>query len=414
MTAYRLFELNEFIRRVIALNLGTPLWVRAEIAQLHYSRGHCYLELVEKDGEESTIIAQASGVIWERQDRKLQKQLGLLYRDILQDGMEVLLQVQVDFHERYGLKLIIKDLDPAFTLGKLELQRRQTLKQLQQEGLLDKNKQRALRPVLQRLAVISSETAAGLADFQAQLQENPYGFDFVVHFFQAAMQGDRTEAELTKQLRQINRRYHEFDVVLILRGGGARLDLAAFDSYAIARAVAELPLPVLTGIGHETDETIVDRCAHLSLKTPTAVAGYLIRKNLQFENKLLNLGQELRELGHQRLEQHNREFLLLQQKLASASQQNLQVRNLELQFLEQQLPLIAKQSLHYARVQVQQLNQTLALLRPENAFKRGFSLVLKAGELLRSADQTKPGDRLTITFGDQSKVEAEVRNTKKK
>ena len=261
-----LFELNEYVRQVIALNFAEAIWVSAELAQVNVSKGHYWIDIIEKSELTGEIIAQSSAVLWQREYRRIKAKMPLQIEGILQQGRQVLLKVSVEFSERYGYKLIVQDIDPAFTLGKLELERQATINTLVKANLIQKNKQLPRPPVLQRIAVISSENAAGYHDFCAQIDNNPYGYAFDYQLFKAAMQGVQTEYEVLAQLARIQEKKDKFEAVIIIRGGGAKLDLAAFDSLEIAKAVANFPLPVFAGIGHEIDETVLDLVAHLSLK----------------------------------------------------------------------------------------------------------------------------------------------------
>jgi exodeoxyribonuclease VII large subunit len=225
-----------------------------------------------------------------------------LTNGLLQQGMSVRLRVSTSFHERYGLRLVVEDIDPTHTIGALERRRQQTLEKLTADNLMNRNAELPLPVVPQRLAVISSDTAAGLADFREQLEGNAYGYRFQLRLFGAAMQGAQTSPEIIKRLREIRRNWPDaFDAVIIVRGGGGRTDLAAFDDEALCRAVAEFPLPVLVGIGHETDDTVLDRVAHRSLKTPTATAVFLIERLTQAEVRLLQLGRGISLVGRNQL-----------------------------------------------------------------------------------------------------------------
>ena len=262
MSTYSLFDLNQFIRRVIALNLAQPVWIECEIGQCNISRSHYWLELIQQSEDNETVIAQASAVIWSKKHRQLRQQLGARLPQLLQEGMAVRLKVQVDYHERFGLKLMIDDIDSDYTLGQLALQRQAILQRLQQEQLLGRNAQTPLPTVVQRIAVISSARAAGYQDFVEQLNNNDYGYQYRLQLFPSAMQGAAVEKELFEQLQQIEQHRQRYDAVVIIRGGGSKLDLQAFDNYLLAQKVAQMPLPVLTGIGHDIDDTVLDAVAH--------------------------------------------------------------------------------------------------------------------------------------------------------
>lgn len=408
MKSYSLHEVNEFLRRILALNLPEALWIRCEIAQVSEARGHHFLELVQKAEESDEIIAQASAVIWQGVYRKLRGKMGLIVNDLLQEGIEVQLKAKIDFNERYGLKFIIEDIDPTYTLGKLEMRRQQTIEALQQANLMGRNALAPLSPVLQRIAVLSSERAAGYQDFSAHLKNNPYNYQFHCQLFNTAMQGDQVQPEMLKQLSLIEKQKERFDCVVIIRGGGARLDLAAFDSLEPCRAVAQFPLPVLTGIGHDVDETVLDMVAHSALKTPTAVADFMINRNLLFESALVNYAQRLRVFGMQQLK--NQMFLLqgLHQKLKLQSNRKLGEANRMLDFIDNQIPDLIKFKLQDQRHQLDKLEKVVQLMSVEATLKRGFTITQKDGKILRSAEDVKSGDSLTTRFLDgeiQSKAD---------
>jgi exodeoxyribonuclease VII large subunit len=376
-----LFDLNEHLRRVVALNFRDPIWVTAEIAQASRSRGHWYLELVQK-GEALTtddgIVAQAQAVLWQREHQRLARQYGPLLDDVLREGAQVRWQVKVDFHERYGFKLVLADVDPTFTLGQLALQRRQTLEALQRSGLLQRNRTLPLPAVLQRVAVVTSESAAGFQDFQTHLTDNEYGYRFDCQCFFAAVQGAKAPAEVSAALGKIAARAADFDCVVLVRGGGARLDLAAFDSLEIGTAVGNLPLPVLAGIGHEVDETVLDLVAHTSLKTPTAVADFLVQHNLAFETSLLVVADGLQR----------------------SSAARLQIGHFQLERSEATLQAAAQQRLRSAAQQLDQAAALCAALDPAATLRRGYSLTLRDGAVVRSAADVQPGDVLETQLAE--------------
>ena len=401
MTTISLFGLQTFLRQVVALNFPEALWVRCEIAQLNKSRGHVYLDLVEKDEAENEPIAQASAAIWQNTLKRLQSKLGATnLNPLLQAGVEVLLRVKVEYHERYGLKLVVEDIDPSYTLGKLEQRRRQLYEQLLAQGLMGKNAQIPLRPVLQRIAVISSETAAGYQDFLQHLGENVYGYAFKTTFFAAAVQGVQVEAEVLKQLRAVQRQATRFDAVALIRGGGAKLDLAGFDSLALCQAIADFPLPIFTGIGHDVDETLVDLVAHRALKTPTAVADFLIQHNLNFEGQLAELSQYLRYAASENLHEAQLHLLSNVQSLQSAPSLLLARQKDQLQRIAAELPLTLRYQQREQWQKIEQMEQICQLLSIEGTLQRGFSITLREGKPLASANLIQPGDVLDTQFKD--------------
>ena len=408
MHTYSLFQLNEYIRRILALNFSEPIWITAEIAQIGESRGHHFLSLVQKEEEGDEILAHCEAVLWEKTYRKLRRQLSINIHEILQAGRLVKLKAQVDFHERYGLKLIIQEIDPGYTLGQLELQRRQTIETLKKANLLDKNAQLSLPPVVQRLAVISSETAAGYQDFIQQIRNNNFGYNFQIQFFQSAMQGQQLAIELPAQIKKINRRKKNFDAVILIRGGGARLDLSAFDERVIAEHIAKCKLPVITGIGHEVDETIADLVAHTSLKTPTAVAEWLINRSMQFESQLFQYAQQLHWISRQSIQTAQINLERKVQQIQHASQRLVANQHQLLNFIESEMPYRASIPLHSGQKQLEQLEQMLHLLSIENTLQRGFTFTQKDGKFIQSADQLTSGDIITSIFQD-GKKESQVK-----
>ncbi len=402
METHTLFELNEYIRRILALNLAEAVWIKCEIAQVDMARGHCFLDLVEKDGQGGDIIARANAVIWERQLRSLKKKLPQQLPSLLQEGMEVMLCARVDFNERYGLKLIIQDIDPAFTLGQLELQKRQTLERLQKENLLQKNKQYPLPLVWQNIAVLSSQNAAGLQDFIHQIEQNPYQYKINIHLYDATLQGSAAAASMAHQLQKIALKKNKWDVVVIIRGGGAKLDLAPFNEYRLCKQIAELPVPLITGIGHETDETIADLVAHTALKTPTAVADYILNHNLAFESRIMEIEQQLRWIVQAQLSQHQLRLQEAEEQLSLLIQRQLVRRQERLTALEQQLPSLIKQHIRTHRLVLEQIEKIADLLNVEKTLERGYTLLTKEGKLIRSIDELEEGTEIKARLADGS------------
>lgn len=400
MEQHTLFELNEYIRQVLALNLPDALWVSCELSQVSRSKGHYYLSLVEKGEADEEIRARAEGIIWRKQYLKLQRKLGRDLPQLLQAGTQVLLQVRVDFHERYGYKLLVEDIDLSYTLGQMELQRRETLARLQAAQLLGKNGSLPLSAVPQRLAIVSAEQAAGLQDFLRQLEQNEYGYAFQARLFPAAMQGERTRPEIVQQLQSIAQATRGYDAVVIIRGGGARLDLATFDDFELCQAVAECPLPVLVGIGHEIDDVLLDQVAHTALKTPTAVAEFLISRAMQFEAGLLQAGQRIGQLAQQQIKRADLHLERISQQVQLLPQQHLRREAERLSVLQQQLPTVLRSKLRQEEQQLQQFDQLLQLLRPEATLARGYSLTIKDGKIISSRSQVQAGERITTRFKD--------------
>ena len=400
MESYSLFELNEHVRRIMALNFQKKLWVKGEIAQVSESKGHFYLNLIQKAEEGEMIVAESQAVIWGRDHRRLQRKFKKELTALLQEGVSVLLKVKVDYHERYGLKLVIEDIDPAYSLGQLELQKRETIATLEKLQLFDLNRILALPPVIQKIALISSEKAAGLQDYITHLQENAYGYYFNNYLFPASVQGVNAEREILHQLKRITLKADRYDCVVIIRGGGSRLDLKTFDSLELSKAVAACPLPVVTGIGHDINESVLDLVAHTALKTPTAVADFLIQKNLHFESHLHLLGQELRELVQHQLNFEQSSLEQITQIIRLKSEGLMATQNRLLDYIKEEIPRQAKRTLKSERQRLNQLEQITQLLSPEQTLKRGFSITMKNGKVIQSIDEVKTGDTIQTILKD--------------
>lgn len=294
-----LFQLHNKLREAIENAFPASYWVVAEISEVrvHHS-GHCYLTLTEKDQRnQNNLVAQARGTIWKQNYRDISTYFEAQTGHKLRGGLKILFNASVRFHELYGFNLDVLDIDPNYTIGDLARQRQETLKKLEANGLLEKNKKRFLPEVPQRIAIISSATAAGYGDFMNQLKQNPYGYHFKTTLFEASVQGNEAAASVKQAFRLIESQQNQFDAVVLIRGGGAQTDLLCFDDYELAAAIGNFPLPVLTGIGHERDETIADLVAHTRLKTPTAVAAYLIDLFLTFEGELDSVYENLKDLA---------------------------------------------------------------------------------------------------------------------
>jgi exodeoxyribonuclease VII large subunit len=402
MTTYSLLELNTFLRQVVTLNFPEPVWITAEIAQVSPARGgHLFLELVQKGSEpEEPIVAQAGAVLWRRQYQQLPSAQQAALDELLREGREVRLCVRVDFHERYGIKLFVLDADPVYTIGRLALQRRQALQQLRQEGLLERNRSLPLPAVLQRVAVLSSEGAAGLADFQEHLRQNPFGYAFLCRLFSTAVQGEYLESDFLDALDQVRRQAHLFDCAVVLRGGGARLDLSGFDRLSVCRAAAQLPIPLFTGIGHESDETLLDQVAFAALKTPTAVADFLIQHNALFENALLQQHEYIREHAYRHLNHRQLALAHGAAVIRWAAQAHLRQAHQQLSALDAALPRLQREYLHRMYDRLERDETLCNAFHPDVALRRGFSLTRKNGRILTSTQAVQPGDIIETQLAD--------------
>ncbi len=398
METYTLYHVNEFLRRVIALNFSEPIWITAEIVQANTSRGHTYIELVQKEDEE--IIAKSDAVVWEMEMRNLEYEHGKAIYDILSAGKTIRFKARIDFHERYGLKLVIKEVDAAFTLGALLVQRQKLIQELTQKKLIDKNSQLLLPQVIQRLAVISSPEAAGWFDFKKHLGENTFDYCFKLELFSAAIQGIKAETEIVAQLNAIRQRSKEFDCIIIIRGGGSRFDLSAFDAKGIAFGVAQASLPVITGIGHETDSSVTDLVAHSNLKTPTAVADFILLHNAAFETQMLHY--------HKLVLQHTQRVYRNEQVQLDTYKQQIQYMTLRVfereKFSLQQIQTRLQTSTHLLKQReiflLETLHQKLQTFDVQRTLQRGFTLTRVDGKLRSSSKNIKSHAEIETIFVD--------------
>ena len=471
-----LFELSQQIKNTLNETFQSAVWVVAEISEMKENRsGHCYLELVEK--EEENIVARARATIWSYTYRMLKPYFETSTGQLFTQGLKILVQVSVEYHPAYGLSLNIKDIDPAYTVGDLALQRKEIIERLQREGVFDMNKELMLPLVPQKIAVISSKTAAGYQDFMNQLETNPRGVRFYTHLFEAYMQGNEAVPSIILALEQIFQYEDFFDAVAIIRGGGATADLSCFDNYELAFNITQFPLPVVTGIGHEKDDTIADMVAHTRMKTPTAVAEFFINgtelfydRLMQLEEEVVNNARENVETLHRELEslagdfqqmtsqfvskksiqltsignklQHgvnrfafNKKYELnnIRHDLHSAvsvwnveKRNNLerQQRNLksltgevilkEMSKFDRLKSSLKNGALHLLSKENERLHlseNAVRLLNPEKVLKRGYTLTLKEGIIVKSVKQVAVDDELETRFADGN-VKSKITKTK--
>ena len=402
-TNYSLYELNEYIKRVMALNFQEAIWVRCEVSQASHSRGSVYLNIVELEEGTEEIKAQASAVIWPRSYIFLQNKLKELLPNILEAGSEVLIKVKVEFNERYGFKLVIEDIDPTYTLGQAEMARQRIIERLKKEGLLELNEQRNMSPVLQSIAVISSATAAGYADFMAQLENNIYGYEIHVELFQVAVQGRNVESDVVEAFSEIQANDKYYDAVTIVRGGGSKLDLAGFDNYNIGHAIAMSRLPVIIGIGHEIDSTVTDLVAQVSLKTPTAVAGYIIDRNMKYENDILGLGFEIQENCLETVRERRAEVEHIDYMIKQSALNRLHTEKYDINQMFNSLKVSAKNIIQHNRQYLDNTESLIGIVDPIKTLKRGFSIIKQDGVVIGSVKDLDTKKEIEIVMKDGSK-----------
>lgn len=462
-----LSELQRQVKGRLEDLFSVPVWVKAEISEMTVNRsGHCYLDLIETQPGTDAVIARCRATIWSYTFRMLKPYFETTTGQVFTEGLKVLLHAKVEYHEIYGFSLNVRDIDPVYTLGDMARQRREILLRLEEAGVLQMNKELELPLVPQRIAVISSPTAAGLQDFMNQLHKNPYGFVFYTKLFPAVMQGIEAPRSITDSLEQIFMHEAMFDAVVIIRGGGAQIDLACFDHYELAFNVAQFPLPVITGIGHDKDDTVIDMVAHTRMKTPTAVAEFLITGALQFSQQLGEIEKHFIDLVTNQLEDHKNQLsdaadqlnLIVNQLIAKQTNRldiaRLQLSNSAEAFLKSQLSdlksltvetknkisrfvtlqdhsldqskrhlnyifrrqvvkqqnmltrynqLIRIRSLETIRAEkkaIAAIQDKLRLVDPMNILKRGYSLTLLNGKILKSVKEVHAGDLLETKLRD--------------
>jgi len=462
-----LFELQQQVKGNLDNAFALPVWVKAEISEMTVNRsGHCYLDLVETEQGTDQVIARCRATIWSYTFRMLRPYFETTSGQIFGEGIKVLLQAKIEYHEVYGLSLNIRDIDPVYTLGDLARQRREIIRRLQEDGVFEMNKELELPLVPQRLAVISSPTAAGLQDFLDQLHNNPHQFIFYTKLFPAVMQGIEAPRSIMNALDRIYEYEDIFDAVVIIRGGGAQLDLACFDHYDLASHVAQFPLPVITGIGHDKDDTVIDLVAHTRMKTPTAVAEFLISGALRFWQELQEIENHFEELITDQLEDHkNRlsdatdQLKNLVNQMIVAQQNRLNIAGIHLSnrtqsFLKDQqselkelivgtknftnrfitgqthqlnhsgnklnyifrekvlmnknllnqfqhlIKIRIAETIRYEKKNLDLIHEKLRLVDPQNILKRGYSLTMIDGKIVKSVKQVKKGDRIESKLSD--------------
>ncbi|GAB6123190.1 exodeoxyribonuclease VII large subunit [Dysgonomonas termitidis] len=443
--AISLYELNNLIKGVLNDTLPEMVWIRAEMSDVRVNQnGHCYLEFIEKDRIGKTLVAKARGMIWANTFHLLRAYFENSTKQTFSSGLKVLVQVSIEFHELYGFSLTVHDIDPSYTLGDQALNRAAILKQLEEDGVLYLNKELELPLPMNRIAIISSPTAAGYEDFLDQLHKNAFGFVFYTKLFPAIMQGDRSEDSIISALERIYEYQDCFDAVVIIRGGGATSDLSSFDSYLLAASCAQFPLPVITGIGHERDETVLDVVAHTRAKTPTAVAEFLIGNLTETAMELTEISQDIVSLVSQRLQdetvrlsvfetknsfilkgwyreqetvlssarnvlakgmvriqrENQNKFAFLEDNLKRKSLQLLKDNQSKFSMLEDSLKRSIQQQYKEELNKLETLDKQLHLSSPENILKKGYTLTMKDGKIVKQSGILRKGDEITTFFPD--------------
>ena len=401
-----LYELGRLIRLTLREGLPDAYWVQAELSEVREAyNGHCYIELVQKAERGNTLLAKARGTIWANVYKMLRPYFENATGQRFTAGIKVLLQVSVEYHEQYGLSLTVHDIDPTYTLGDMARRRKEILQQLEEEGVLTLNKELSMPLLPQRVAVISAAGAAGYGDFCDQLVGNPYGFVFYPKLFPAVMQGDRVEETIIDALDSIAASREMWDVVVIIRGGGATSDLSGFDTYALAANCAQFPLPIITGIGHERDDTVLDMVAHTRVKTPTAAAEYLVASLVDAATTLDGLTNSLVTGITNRIHREEKRVEQIAQRLPALFSV-LHVNGLHrIEQLEARMTTALQNTLVAQRHRLELMEKVIEGASPMQILQRGYSITRCEGRVVRNATDLPEGSVLTTTL-----VEGEVKS----
>ncbi len=396
--AMTLLELNGMVRTTLERGMRDEYWVEAELAEARETRGHCYMELVQKDSFSNTPVAKASAKCWKQTWMLIQPYFERTTGQPLRAGMKVLLRVYPNFHEAYGFSWIVTDIDPTFTVGDLARRRQEIIAALKAQGIFDMNRQLELPMFAQRIAVISSQTAAGYGDFCNQLNDNPYGFRFHATLFPAMMQGEGVEQSVIAALERIYEEVDNYDCVVIIRGGGATSDMSGFDTLALAENVAQFPLPVITGIGHDRDESVLDMVACIRVKTPTAAAAYLVSHLLKVSDLIDNMNERMVRCATMRIEMQKMRLARLSERLPSVFSLVKVKREAHLDALNSRLITSVRQFFDRQAHRLDMLGQRAAALDPKLLLSRGYSITIHNGKAVRDKDTLKPGDEIETIF----------------
>lgn len=440
-----LSELQLVIKDSLYLALPDMYWVIAEISEVKENyNGHCYLELIEKHPDDVNIRARARAVIWSNRYRFLKAFFENSTGESLKEGMKIMVRVKIEYHEIYGLSLVINDIDPAFTIGDMAIRRQQIIRRLEEEGVISMNRELEIPLVPQRIAIISSYSAAGYTDFINHLKSNNSGYVFYTALFDTPVQGKETETGVIKSLEKIAGHIDKFDLVVIIRGGGSQTDLSWFDSYAIAYYITQFPIPVLTGIGHDKDLSVTDIVANISLKTPTAVADFLIERMSEADNLITELGDAISHQVKTLIEETKRRIEITMLRLApvtrimisdfrellssvviemtstgknflskansipenqkhriiSGSQSLVIKKETFLRHKMELLGTVARNNLAAIQSRLTGYDNTLKILDPENVLKRGYTITSIKGKIIKKGKSLKKDDVIDTRFSD--------------
>ena len=402
---FTLRQLNLMVREAIEDALPDEYWVEAELSECRENSGHCYMELIEKDEHSNTPVARASAKCWRQTWLMVKPYFERTTGQPLRTGMKVLLKVYAQFHEAYGFSWIVSDIDPTYTLGDMARRRQEIIRQLKEEGIFDMQRELRIPTFAKRIAVISAQNAAGYGDFCRQLEDNEYGFRFEVTLFPAIMQGEQVEQSVIAALNKIYSvecrtesvefaTASKFDCVVIIRGGGATADLSGFDTLALAENVAQFPLPIITGIGHDRDESILDMVANTKVKTPTAAAAFLIDNLLRVLERLDDASQRITYAVNHRINNQKTRIATLTTLIPTLSLRIVSDSRHRIDLLGNRLPIALERRLTTQKHLLESLSLKLQGFDPQLLLSRGYSITLKDGRAVRDPKQLKPGDEI--------------------
>lgn len=452
---FTLSEVTTSIERTLAKRYSSSFWVKAEMNKLNFYKhsGHCYPDLLEK--KDGRIVSQMRATLWNTDFQRINQQFLQILKEPLKDGINILFEASISFSATHGLSLHIHQMEPTYTLGALELEKTETIQRLQTEGIWDANKKLSLPLLPQRIAIISVETSKGYADFMRVIENNQWGYRFFHMLFPALLQGDNAVLSIITQLNRINKVRHHFDAVAIIRGGGGEVGLTCYNHYALAQAIALFPLPVLTGIGHATNETVAEMISHSNAITPTKLAEMLIQHFHNFSVPVVNAREKVVQFARNQLKEKSDSLSRLSKDLTMSSQQHIRQQQFAISLMSRQFSGNVKSSIQteenilnksrqllksstmkvlqevqqvkalseklrsYSQQQIRQsytlvehLEKNIRLLDPMHVVKRGYTLTLKDGHIIQEAGQLKTNDEIITIFAD-GKVSSRVTDVKK-
>ncbi|HRN72612.1 MAG TPA: exodeoxyribonuclease VII large subunit [Ginsengibacter sp.] len=434
-TVFSLLEVMQSIKKTLESRYTSAFWVKAEMNKLNLYQhsGHCYPDLVEK--AEGKVVAEIRSTLWGSDYRRINQKFLAILKEPLRDGIKILFSARINFDPKYGLSLQILDIDPSFTLGDLEKEKQETIQRLQQDGLWRKNKEVPFPLLPKRIAIISVETSKGYADFMTITQNNPWGYKFFFFLFPSLLQGERAAATIMQQLRRIKKVKKYFDAVAIIRGGGGEVGLTCYNNFELSRMICEFPIPVITGIGHATNETVTEMVAHTNAITPTKLAEFLIQKFHNYaepvkrsEKKIIDISRLIIKENQTSFHNAIRIFRNVTERMVNTHHHQIEmlgqgvVRQSRFLFYKNKETLLQTTGVIKAntgfifrntKTQLEGIEKNIANLHPDNILKRGFSITLLNGKSISHTGNLKKGDEI-LTLLAEGGIKSTVTSTSKK